>query len=579
MNDCKPVNDVYQEIINRFFHPQSYFFICLRYYLENLSLIRQGVTAATSRLLVQFIEFLSQSNPPAQALQEISHLSGFDRLYDDIEQQLEQMNFRSLLPSQLRKTIQELARTTLNRLVEILATNQSACQNLTSYLEIRLKLQALLAGVGSAQPLLPFAPVLDMSEQDAQPEFATPSGTAVVTPPSRTMPSATDPPSTDDSLARFKQEVARLLKPFVIYSADAATQHHFIQRAQECFEEIEDLAMYHGFEEVEAIAGKVARMMELVQEHKMPLDSQAIGFFYDAKAAIEKTVFHQRSIDNLKESLTSMDSYLLSLEQHASPGNQQLNESPAAVELGRQITVSRAIGSIEKSLPRDEVEGTIPDRLPNITNSLANDYRGEDDMMPLPAVAGEVSDVAVSEIRLGELIDHTGGNGGFSGDTLMVMSTDHSGTTLAQHKAETVPEELPRNGCDQFYSTIFIQEAARYFRLIAQATNQLKGEGNAQMYLEDIELASSAIKQLAQKFGLEKIALLPEIIEAISWQANRSNVRVSLPALEFIEAGISLLQAFDPQDAAHNLQFDQILSSLKEYYAKTFASNKTAATV
>ncbi len=579
MNDCKPSNDVYQEIINRFFHPQSYFFLCLRHYLENLSLIRPNVAAPISRLLVQFIQFLSQSRLPVQTLQEVSHLSGFERFYGDIEQQLERTNFRALPQSQLRKALQELAQNTLTRLMEILAANQSAYENLACYLDMRMKLQALLSGTSMARPVQPSAAMMEMPRSEAGVAASASNAAEEFGSLATTRQSTPVPVGEDESFARLKQEIARLLKPFVIYSADAATQGHFIQKAQECFEEIENLAMYHGLDEVEAIAGKVARMMELVQQKKRPLDSQAIGIFYDAKAAIEKSVFHQRSSDNLAASLRNMDAYLVSLEQEDSAIKSQPNESPFGVDLGRQITVSRALGSAENTRPTADPEELLVDRLPNITDSLADDYRATDDLVTLPAVAGVASDVAVGEIKIGELVEPSGGTREFATDTLMVMAADRSKPSSPKQAVALVSEQSSGNSYDQFYHTIFVQEADRYFRLIARAAEQLKGEGNAQLYLEDIELASSAIKQLARKFGLEKIAFLPEIIEAISWQANRSNVRPTVPVLELIEAGISLLQAYSPQNVDHNLQLDQILSSLKEYYATTFPSAKRAATM
>lgn len=579
MNNCKPSNDVYQEIINRFFHPQSYFYLCLRHYLEKLSVIRPDVAAPISRLLVQFIHFLSQSHLPVQTLQEVSHLSGFERFYGEIEQQLERMNFRALQQSQLRKALQDLAQNTLTRLVEILAANQSAYENLACYLDMRMKLQALLSGTSLARPVQPIAAVTGMPRSGASVEASVPDAAEAFGSLATTRQSTIDPVGEDESFAHFKQEIARLLKPFVIYSADAATQGHFIQKAQECFEEIETLAMYHGWDEVEAIAGKVARMMELVQQKNMPLDSQAIGIFYDAKAAIEKSVFHQHSSDNLKASLRNMNAYLVSLEQEDSAIASQPNESPFGVDLGRQITVSRALGSAENRRPTAGPEELPAERLPNITDSLADDYRAADDLVTLPAVAGVASDVAVGEIKIGELVEPAGGNRQFATDTLMVMAADRSKPSSPKQDVALMSEPSSGNSCDQFYHTIFVEEADRYFRLIARAAEQLKGQGKAQLYLEDIELASSAIKQLARKFGLEKIAFLPEIIETISWQANRSNVRPTLAVLELVEAGISLLQAYRPQNADHNLLLDQILSSLKEYYATTFPSAKRAATM
>ena len=106
------------------------------------------------------------------------------------------------------------------------------------------------------------------------------------------------------------------------------------------------------------------------------------------------------------------------------------------------------------------------------------------------------------------------------------------------------------------------------------AISQLKNEEKLRSSLEDMELASSSLKQLAQKFALEKIALLPELMESISIQAYNQNMNLPLSILQSIEDGVSLLKEFNQYNSDHKAKFMSILKVLREYYSKTSNKNK-----
>jgi len=143
-----------------------------------------------------------------------------------------------------------------------------------------------------------------------------------------------------------------------------------------------------------------------------------------------------------------------------------------------------------------------------------------------------------------------------------------------QKPASMMPDSrrISNNGKDDnyLYSAIFSEEAEGYYKMILNAIIKLKGEGNAQSCLEDIELASYSIKVLARKFGMEKISALPEIIEFISYQANKRFVKLPIAIVQSIEDGIALLAIFDHHHPDHKIRFTSIVASLKQYYAKTF---------
>jgi len=127
---------------------------------------------------------------------------------------------------------------------------------------------------------------------------------------------------------------------------------------------------------------------------------------------------------------------------------------------------------------------------------------------------------------------------------------------------------------DESTNTIFQQEAVLYYNIISNAILQLKNDEKIQSALEDIELTSSSLKHLAQKLGMEKLALLPELIESVSILSNKYIIIPPSSILQGMEDGINLLKKFDVNNSEHRRKFLSILTLLKEYYMKTLHTTR-----
>ncbi len=126
---------------------------------------------------------------------------------------------------------------------------------------------------------------------------------------------------------------------------------------------------------------------------------------------------------------------------------------------------------------------------------------------------------------------------------------------------------------DESINKIFQQEAVLYYKILSEAIPQLKSDEKIQSALEDIELASSSLKHLAQKLGMEKLALLPELIESVSSLSNKHIIKPPTPIVLGIEDGVNLIKEFNVNNTDHRAKYMSILILLKEYYMKTL--NKT----
>jgi hypothetical protein len=127
---------------------------------------------------------------------------------------------------------------------------------------------------------------------------------------------------------------------------------------------------------------------------------------------------------------------------------------------------------------------------------------------------------------------------------------------------------------DESSNKIFQQEAVLYYKILSNAIVQLKNDEKIQSALEDIELASSSLQHLAQKFGMEKLALLPELMESISSLANKHIISPPVQIVQGIEDGVNLLKEFDVNKTDHRAKFMSILILLKEYYMKTLNTTR-----
>ena len=559
----------YTELINRFFHSKSYFYICITKYLEHPSSIEDNPDGTILKLLSSLIQYLNEAKQPARELNEITLIEGFGDIYSNLEMQLIRYDLRSLKPAQLKKAIQNIALNFLKYLFQLIASNEKGRKTLTIYLQIKAKLNNILNGSNgnhannnsnNFQGEAEDQPVINNDEQPRAP-LVSHSSTRV----------DEKKPETDNiNLLNhyFEREISRLLKPLAIYSNKSMAFYSnvdFIRRIQENFLQIQELAMYHGYEEVEAISTRISKLMATILSTNHNIDEPIIQLIYDAKAAIEKNLFHQHAVDDLGDLLDRFDYWEARLQ--ATVKSQQ-QKSHFSLESENPETSSFEINPSYHKI-EDLPSNTLQKRK---ESPIFSGFKTEEvfneavDRVNLQSDDDEALLKFVQEVDLPDISSNQSHSPDWPGE-------DRDNGTEENHPAEEMVQqdrEDELDGYDASTIDVFQKEAALYYKILQSAIIQLKNEEKVQAALEDIELAGSSLKYLAQKFGMEKLALLPELMESISILTNEHIIKMPAPILQGIEEGVQLLTEFDLNNKEHKIKFMSILTSLKEYYSKTF---------
>ncbi|HEX9973059.1 MAG TPA: hypothetical protein VGD14_13395 [bacterium] len=571
----KTDNSFYQELINRFFHSHSYFFVCMKYYLENSSLIKAD--DITHQILTNVVIYLTESKDAVSELREISKIRGFENTYLALEVQLAQINFRSLQQSQLKKAIQNLALFLLNNLAHLLSEDENRRLNLGSYLQLKIALKQLLKD--SNGTLLPQYYEINHSQNVNDANLMNENYTASnFQGKDLTTKDYIDHNDTI-KLKNFSNEAYVLLKPltgFVQQKQESVAQSAFMEQAHTCFYKLLGLAMYTGTGEVEQIAQRVITILEVIRDNHLQLNEYIVELVYRAKTAVQNKTYHLQNSKILHDLLDDYDQYISSLN------DQILNRQPKFAQENSLNEAESQVASLEQIESTQDVNGASQqescyhnqiDRVAGAASIHADQIVENDDNNSQVKFRGEDGNSIsglINEIKSTKASSLTG--------------ISRAITDIQENKPDlTMPDSqhVSNNGKDDnyLYRAIFSEEAEDYYKMILNATIKLKGEGNAQSCLEDIELASYSITLLARKFGMEKISVLPEIIESLSYQANKRLVKLPLAIVQGIEEGISLLAIFDHHQPDHKIRFTSILASLKQYYAKTFQTRDVNSVV
>lgn len=573
-NRNKTDNFFYQQLINRFFHSHSYFFVCMKYYLENRSLVQTDDT--THQILNNVIGYLTQSQDAVAELKEISKIKGLENTYFSLESRLAHINFRSLQQAQLRTAIQNLALYLLNNLSDLLSEDENLRSVLDAYLKLKIALKQILneangkylhqkvETIYSKNPDMRDDKVVSDKSLDFQKEELT----------------ANELDRDDDlKLQNFDSKADLLLKPItklLLQRNETLAQSLFLEKTHICFYKLQGLAMYTGLHEVAQIAERVKTLVAVIKDNNVQLNEYILELVYRAKSLVLNKAYHQKNNKLLQGLLEDFDQYIALLNDQIFDSRSRLDRDSSLLEPASELSTSEQISAVLNSDRVNQPEvihyNTIDHAKIIAANLDSQKLESDNNISQIELCAKDEDSIAVliDGIKSGE----TGVSRGVIDKIMEIEATT---------PAPGLPDQQQKsnNGKDDnyLYSAIFSEEAECYYKMILNAIAKLKGEGNAQACLEDIELASYSIKILARKFGMEKISALPEMIELISYQANKRHAIIPLTIVQLFEEGISLLAIFDHHLYDHKIKFTSMLSALKEYYTKTFRSMDIIAAV
>lgn len=602
-------NQFNNALINRFFNAKSYFYSCASKFLENPSLLDIYADPSIIKQLSKLINNLINAKQPASEIKEITLIQGFGDVYSNLEMQLIRYDLRSLEQPQLKKAIRNIALNFVVDVYQALQNNEQGQKTLRIYLELREELNTILNGSNGHKS--------DKNEEDIQDknnveysthleeqieEFSTPDAGE------DSYHSVKKETSRDNiNLLKnyFEKEVTQLLRPLDMYSDNISefyTDSNFIRLLHKNFSRIQGLANSHNYEEVEVISNRVSQLMLSILSMKDSISQQIIELIYDAKSAIEKMLINNKKIKNFNELLTGLEhaiSLFNNTEQNQVPQN---GESVSTQNSEEQETTSFEINpsfnSIEKSTVNNHQKRDISSIFSGFHSE--NYFSKKVDSLKLSGDDDEELLKLVQDVdfkNFSSLPDHSQNtddidNACFEKDNFIEndnpeYSIDESDKLVASSnelfQIEDADNESPRDNSveevnpegsvheldnlDQSTIELFQGEAELYYKILLSAITQLKNEEKIQIALEDIELASSSLKYLAQKFGMDKLAALPELLELISIVANKHTLQIPQPVLQGIEDGVNLLKDFEPINADHKTKFMSILAQLKEFYS------------
>ncbi len=604
MNDLTTTateHQFYNELIDRFFHPKSYFFYCIRKYLDNPLLFTDKPNFSITQIISLLIEYLSKSKQPAQDLNEITKIKSFENLFLNLETLLIRYDLKTLDQPQMKNAIQNIALYFLRYIFQVLFENGKGQNTIINYLEIKMKLIDLLNDSNGKHK--------NTSKSDdsikietsgiSKKRFIDPivkNNTAIL--------SLKDQTSDSFNLLDnyFEKEISRLLKPLAIFSnktSEFYTNADFIKQIHENFSQIRELAIYHGYEEIEMIAARVVELMKTIKSKKHSINQSIIELIYDAKAAVEKYLFHHQNLDNLKDFLDTFDLYIIELNKPDITEEDLTGEHFSSSDLEsdkiESFEINTSFNKINESAQNENKSSIFSGFLIETNDNEKGDrlkFPDEEDEellkliheIPESSLPGDFFSFPEGETIINNESQNISKEQNILQENLMdesdkfdssnptseeIQNTESQSIASEENVAQEDEYDDNLNNVDASTNQLFQQEAVLYYKILLNAISHLKNEEKIQAALEDIELASSSLKYLAQKFSMEKFALLPELVESISIVTNRHFIKLPASILQGIEDGINLLKGFDVNNKEHQKTFMSILVLLKEFCTKT----------
>ncbi len=598
-------NQFFDELVNRFFHPKSYFSFRLKKYLDNPLTFTDKPVFSITQITSLFIEYLNKSKQPAQELAEIARINGLENILLNLKTQLIRHDLKTLDQRQLKKAIQNLTLGFLKNFYQNLLENEQSRNTLMAYLEIKMKLLDLLNNSNGKSKT-----ILKSDDANKTKNYKV-SNESVIKPQTENAAAKSQP----EDLAlkrinltenRFKKEISQLLKPLALFSNkkfQVYADYDFVKQMHENFSQIHECAINNGYEQVEAIAGRVNQMIEILLTMKAPFDQTIIGLLCEAKTVIETCLNHRQDADDLKNFLDTIDFQILELskpvrskDNQTNTLNSQLNaendqknrfeintafhetaagptqkEPKPSIFSGFHAEKNRDEDDEEIEIPGDNEEAELLKLIHEINISpefsLLEEINAIDEAEEITQIESVEMGSIKEAIQDDQQVQDERANASFQKEQAIQNNDSQNMPTkkkIVQPEAQDHDDKL-----DSSINKMFQQEAVLYFKILSSAFSQLKNEEKIQDALEDIELASSSLKQLAQKFRMERLALLPELVETISVAANKHIIKLPSAILQGMEDGINLLKEFDVTNVDHKKSFKAILLLLKEFCSKT----------
>ncbi|MDZ7401347.1 MAG: hypothetical protein ONB37_14385 [candidate division KSB1 bacterium] len=584
--------DFHNRLINQFFHPNSYFFHCVKGLLANPSLLNNSnPQLAIIPLIARLIDYLTAANVPLNELREISKIKNFEKLIDGLNEILLGYDFKSISQAQIRATIGEIAANFLRGVYQLLIEDEKSRILLSKYLDIKSKLVELMdESNGRKKDSSTLSPLREIINSDVAPAHVRDVHSVEIQSTDKTArETVTDGKA---QYQRFEQQLNRLLgliaelRMTITFDADFMLMRSIEAR----FLQLQRLAENYGVEPIRIIADRMVQLLHVSLNQLRPADQSLVEVIDMALALIGQPAgrivspeAHAKFVDRCNQLLIELEwshGHNSELNERAELPSDRVRDQSERFKINPSLSQSRADSN--KSSFSSIFNGFQVRKNPSA--DVAELDVLDDDEVILHLSHNIKSDSTESNHRHLSVDDDVEFVGGQStkltqprSESLLRdnheinVSTDKQTPLAAEildssslSKSESQNHRASKRDNNDL-TPLFHQEADWYFKVLFAALKQLKNQEKIQVALEDIELASSSLKRLARKFGIDEADRLPELIETISIIANQNLIKLPPSIIQTIEDGVALLKEFDRNNFEQHKLFDKIVTELKEF--------------
>ncbi|MBN2010595.1 hypothetical protein JW960_14710 [candidate division KSB1 bacterium] len=348
---------------------------------------------------------------------------------------------------------------------------------------------------------------------------------------------------TDFMIDSYKNEILESLKLIEKHKSiqeNVKSFVAFLNKWEKVGQQIKLTAMMYGFDDVEAIATRIIRVVNYHRaSDATPVCDYTAKLLNFGTEKIIDSVNKQQTKQPLIDVLSRFDAYLKNPKSVITanmPFSEPEDLKQTTLNETKEPINDLSIAEINQNTSNDDTVATEDDRA-----DIEFKLPGEDDP-ELLALIEEISNHKDSEVAVDEFEDD---------DEIFekIDIIDEPNSPQNAHQASIIKETTHANPEHaQVVNKIFNFETSLYFRLINNALKILSDNNSDESALEDLELAASSLKTHALKFGFEKLSELPHIIEEIAIETIELKNGIPEIVLGTIAEAIILLQTFVDND-------------------------------
>lgn len=575
------------ELIRRFFNPQSYFFLCVSTQLENASSIELDLTEDDYLLVGQVMDRLVRCDDLQEMLAKLATLPRFQDFEEHLEEGVVELRDSGQSPEDVKHAIESMAHVLVDSLIDILHSPEPRAQlaHLISdpasgtmhsdTIDINEAVVDQLFSAADSAPV-PEDEAIDSPastppiplEEMRSPAPAPPGPNA---PPSREVGSgpyrssghstaatpdlevggerATDvlsrtieiyespePPQLEEPTSpQLEANLAAVREAVAAVQGNPARSPRWGDVRQQ-LQSLRETAMVYGSEEIESLAFKGWRLLELRTHLGLSIDP-AWARLYDRLASVLERLGNGALRGEALAEAGLLSSMFITVLQHPERAQELIGSSGLRKESRPAVAAPQAREDRSLKLPGEEdgellrlIQEVRLDRHEQFeTTSLAELEQLKPPEPATPATVAAPTAAPAAEGARG----------------------------VVTRPAHATPRD-PRLAA-------FLEEVGIYFEIVEEAIQHLLKDRSNRVALDSLELGTYSLKVAARKIDVEALARYPEHVEEYVQLLLAEGQAIELAALEAIRNGFAKLQQATCFDELQGPELRQLSNLILKY--------------